>query len=85
MAQVFELSPTDCRKSFYNKAHVEVADDGTQTLWSYTTKVAKRLPSGEIIRLWDGWSATTGRHINAFCGMNKKEWMALEYKGEKTA
>lgn len=28
-------------------------------------------------RLWGGWSATTGRHIAAFCGMNKKEFTNL--------
>ena len=30
-----------------------------------------------LVRLWDGWSATTGRHIKAFCGLNKAAYMAL--------
>lgn len=33
--------------------------------------------AGELVKLWDGWSATTGRHIKAFCGLNKAAYMAL--------
>lgn len=73
----YELTPTDGRKSFYGKAVVEIAADGTETLYSYNTPIIKRLVSGELVKLWDGWSATTGRHINAFCGLNKAAYMAL--------
>lgn len=73
----YELTPTDGRKSFYRKAIVEIADDGTETLYSYDTPVIKRTVSGELVKLWDGWSATTGRHIAAFCGLNKAEYMSL--------
>lgn len=73
----YELIPTNGRKSFYGKAVVEVAQDGTETLYSYNTPIIKRLISGELVRLWDGWSATTGRHIAAFCGLNKAEYMSL--------
>lgn len=79
---ITELSPVDGRKSFYGKAHVRADDDGTETLISYTTDVAKRLPNGNIEKLWNGWSATTGRHIKAFCGMNKAQFDKLPYKGE---
>ena len=77
---VYELIPTDGRKSFYGKAHV-IVDGGTETLVSYTTKVLRRDPDGTLHRLWHGWSATTGRHIAAFCGMNKKAWDALPVEG----
>ena len=73
----YELIPNDGRKSFYGKAVVEVADDGSETLYSYGTPITKKTAAGELVRLWDGWSATTGRHIKAFCGLNKAAYMAL--------
>lgn len=73
----YELIPNDGRKSFYGKAIVEVADDGSETLYSYNTAIIKRTAAGELVKLWDGWSATTGRHISAFCGLNKAGYMAL--------
>lgn len=33
--------------------------------------------SGELVKLWNGWTATTGRHIQAFCGLNKTAYMNL--------
>lgn len=68
----YELIPTDGRKSFYGKAVVIVEDNGTETLYSYGTPIIKRL-----VKLWSGWSATTGRHIQAFCGLNKAAYMNL--------
>lgn len=73
----YELTPTDGRKSFYGKAVVIVEDNGTETLYSYNTPIIKRLVSGELVKLWDGWTATTGRHIQAFCGLNKAAFMSL--------
>lgn len=73
----YELIPTDERKSFYGKAVVIVEDNGTETLYSYNTPIIKRLVSGELVKLWDGWTATTGRHIQAFCGLNKAAYMSL--------
>lgn len=73
----YELIPTDGRKSFYGKAIVEVEENGTETLYSYNTPIIKRLISGELVKLWNGWTATTGRHIAAFCGLNKTEYMNL--------
>lgn len=73
----YELVPIDGCKSFYGKAIVIVNDNGTETLYSYDTAIIKRLVSGELIKLWDGWSKTTGRHVKAFCGLNKKEYSAL--------
>lgn len=73
----YDLIPNDGRKSFYGKAVVEVADDGSETLYSYGTPIIKKTATGELVKLWDGWSATTGRHINAFCGLNKAAYIAL--------
>lgn len=73
----YDLIPNDGRKSFYGKAVVEVANDGTETLYSYNTAIIKRTAAGELVKLWDGWSVTTGRHIKAFCGLNKAAYMAL--------
>ena len=73
----YELIPTDGRKSFYGKVVVIIEDDGSETLYSYNTAIIKRTAAGELVKLWDGWSATTGRHINAFCGLNKAAFMSL--------
>lgn len=78
---VYELTPSDGRKSFYGKAKVYIADDGTETLYSYNTPIISKTPSGELMRMWDGWSATTGRHIFAFCGMRKSKFMHLPLRG----
>lgn len=75
--KAYELTPTDGRKSFYGKAVVMVEDNGTETLYSYGTPIVKRLASGELVKLWEGWTATTGRHIQAFCGLNKAAFMSL--------
>ena len=78
MQRMFELKPdTGNRKSFYGKAMVVFDTDGSELLFSYGTLVMKKNPDGTYIRIWDDWSVTTGRHIKAFCGMNKAEFMGL--------
>lgn len=77
---IYELQPTNGRKSFYGKAQVHVGN-GIETLYSYGTLICQKLPTGKIRRLWDGWSATTGSHIKSFCGLDKKAWMKLPYEG----
>ena len=76
--KTYELTPTDGRKSFYGKAIVTVDKNRVETLYSYNTPVIRRLPLGKLERLWGIWSATTGRHIVAFCGIRKKEWDKME-------
>lgn len=75
--RIYELAPTNGQKSFYGKAIVKVEDDGTEILESYRTPIIKKTASGELIRLYDEWTQTTGKHIKAFCGLNKKEYMSL--------
>ena len=79
--KTYELHPIDGRKSFYGKATVRVDSDGTETLYSYNTPIVTRCPGGGLVKLWAGWSATTGRHIKAFCGLDKAGFMALPERG----
>lgn len=76
----YELSPNGTQKSFYGKAVVEIDNAGNEMLYSYNTPIIKRLVNGSLVRLWNGWSNTTGKHIKAFCGLNKAGFMGLEYK-----
>lgn len=69
---IYELMPNKGQLSFYGKAFVRRDDEGNETLLSYGQEIVKRYADGHLQRLWDGWSATTGRHIAAFCGLNKK-------------
>lgn len=82
--RIYELTPGgyDRAKSFYGKAKV-IETDGETLLQSYDTTVCKIDKSGEFVRMWSGYSATTMRHINAFIekfgisGGGKKWWDAL--------
>lgn len=79
----------DRAKSFYNKAVVTEHDNGDIELRSYNTIVC-RIRNGKFERLWDGYSATTMRHINAFVdfygieGGGKAWWTKLECVGKKS-
>ena len=79
----FKLAPCGIQKSFYGKAHV-VNDGRFMYLKSYGTFVLRFDPqTGELARLWHGYSDTTMRHVNAFCrlfnlsGICKREWLAM--------
>lgn len=75
--EFYELTPKTSQKSFYGKARVTVYSDGSKVLASYSTDVARIDANGNVFRLWTGWSATTGKHIAAFCGLNKREFTNL--------
>ena len=77
VSRIYELSPTNRQKSFGGKAQVIVCEDGTEILQSYQTQMVKREPGGRLVRLSNFWSATTGRHIKAFCNCNKAEFQNL--------
>ena len=78
----YELMPMDGRKSFYGKAKVFVRN-GWIVLKSYDTYVCAINSNGEFLRYWNGYSATTARHIAAFCythgisAPGKSEWLAM--------
>lgn len=80
--KIYDLIPTDGRKSFYGKAKV-IEKDGETLLQSYDTTVCKIDKSGEFVRMWSGYSVTTMRHINTFIEMfgipggGKSWWDAL--------
>ena len=77
----YELTPTDSHKSFYGKAIVQVDSNGTETLYSYGTKIISKDNTGTLTRTYIGcWSATTGRHIRSFCGLNKAEFEKMPVK-----
>lgn len=75
--RILDLTPNGSRKSFYGKAKVVIDDNGQKTLFSYDTEIMRITPDGTLVKLWDGWSTTTGRHIKAFCGLSKKEYDEL--------
>lgn len=62
----FELPCDDGHKSFHQKARVRENARGEKLLFSYGTAVCKLDAGGNFVRLWDGYSATTQRHINSF-------------------
>lgn len=84
MTKMTELTPawSQHQKSFYGKAHV-LFEDGTYYLKSYATIVAS-FKDGTLRRTWGGWSATTARHVVAFCefcgipAVNKSQWDRME-------
>ncbi len=60
-----------------NNAQTLYCDDNSEVLQSYETQVLRRYSDGTLCRLWNGWSATTGKHIKTFCGLNKKQYLEL--------
>ena len=80
MNTTYELSPKNNQKSFYGKARVCIMDNGDEVLISYDTPVIRKDAEGNLYRLWGGWSATTGRHVASYCGLNKKQYLALPYQ-----
>lgn len=71
LVSVVELHPVyDGRKSFYRKAYVLTYADGSKFLKSYQTIVCSIDPAGGVHRHWDGYSATTSRHVHDFCLQN---------------
>ena len=78
--EIYELSAT-CQKSFYGKAKV-IIDGGETCLQSYNTIVCK-IVNGEFLRLWNGYSVTTMKHVNDFRytfglpALSAKDWRAL--------
>ncbi len=66
--KIYYLSPmgNDNAKSFYGKAIVIENESGEKVLQSYETEVCKINNDGKFVRLWDGYSATTMRHVNSF-------------------
>ena len=64
--RIYDLPCLDGRRSFYGKAQIIEQDNGETVLRSYQTEVCRVTSGGAFVRMWAGWSATTGRHINSF-------------------
>ena len=82
--KISELIPTTGQKSFNHRAHILQDATGTSQLLSYETIVASFDPqTKEFKKLWNGYSATSQKHIDAFCdycgikGGGKKWWCSL--------
>ena len=65
MEKTFKLEPSMNQKSFYGKA-VVTERDGETILRSYKTDVCK-IVDGKLYKLWNGYSSTTMKHVQAFC------------------
>lgn len=50
----------------YAQAHIEIDDNGNIALFSYTTRVATLTDDGWL-KVYGLYSATTRKHISAFC------------------
>jgi len=77
--KVYELIPTNGRKSFYGKAKVIVDDNGNETLYSYNTPIIRREKDGALVPLYDGnkYGTTTASHVKSFCGLTKAQYYKL--------
>lgn len=66
-------------EGFNNRATIR-EEGNTIILTSYYTDVCAII-DGHFVKLWDGYSATTMKHINTFCkhfgfkGFNKRGWI----------
>ena len=82
---VYDLKPVNNQKSFYGKAQVFEMKDGSKYLKSYDTFVCKIESDGTFTKTWDGYSATTARHIDSFRvtnglqKINKRQWENMDH------
>lgn len=78
--KVYELVPIECQhqKSFNHNAYVNVFKDGMEELISYHTVIMRKYKDGSLERVWPGCTPTTLKHVKAFCGLNKAEYMGME-------
>ena len=77
--KMYDLIPTNGRKSFYGKAKVAFLDDGKEVLYSYNTPILEKASDGTLKRLYFAEpSVTTCAHIRSFCGLDKKGFLKLE-------
>lgn len=78
----YDIDPISGQKSFYGKAHGRT-ERGANILRSYDTDVCRIDAAGRFYRMWDGYSATTLKHVNAFRALfgleplKKSDWQAL--------
>lgn len=71
--EMYELTPTNGRKSFYGKAKV-VVKNGWRYLRSYETIMGGIDPNGTMHRYSDYHTMTTGSHVKSFFDDVKSFW-----------
>ena len=83
---VDDLNGGNVQRSFYGKARIATYKNGrtfNTYLISYNTAVCMLDSAGRFIRLWNGYSATTAKHIARFMdryglhGVNKADWLNM--------
>jgi hypothetical protein len=70
------------KKSNYGKAFMAHNVSFGRILYSYNTPICATTGNGLFVKIWNGYSYTTARHINDFIaferltcsGLNKKQW-----------
>lgn len=82
VTDVYDLTPTNGRKSFYGKARVKILSNGSKILQSYNTDIILKNEDGTLYLLCSIYdlSMTTCTHIKSFCGLCKKQVIALPIK-----
>ena len=80
--KVYDLVPTNGRKSFYGKAKVKQLVDGSEVLQSYDSDIIERTSNGRLYLLCDksALTMTTCTHIKSFCSLNKNTALELQRK-----
>lgn len=61
----------------YDTEIIHITPDGEKYRVWEGSYVLRNGPFWTKYEEWTEWTATTGRHIRAFCGLNKKEFMKL--------
>ena len=79
----YYLKPKGTQKSFNGKAVVKEYENGDKILFSYLTPVLKQTKEGKLIRLWNGYSTTTGKHIKAFAGITGSYFKSMSVQEEE--
>ena len=79
ITKVYNLAPTNGRKSFYGKAKVLMLNNGSEVLQSYNVNIIEKRKDGTFIRLCDPekLSMATCTHTKSFCGLTKKQVESL--------
>ena len=78
--RIYDLIPTNGRKSFCGKAKV-IVNGGIQYLLSYDTIMGAIDAEGKPHRYSGYYSSTTNNHVKSFFGFTKEFWnLPLENK-----
>lgn len=83
---VEDLNGGNVQRSFYGKARIANYENGGKLLTfliSYNTAVAMLDSKGRFVRLWNGYSATTAKHLARFMDryglphVYKADWLSM--------